>query len=269
MKNALILGFMFCGSLSCFADVFLPKVAYQNFKCQKEAEKVLRVVFAENEPKWERVADADFETQAFRAPTSKTGEWYEFHISENNTPELFFYSLAKTSTSQWTKSCKLLTKQGPGFEFFKAAPGDKEASFTDQDLAKLIHSKKNAVIYLWSPRMVYSVTEFARLRAVIEKRKMEFVPVLDPMVETAEARAAMKKAGVELGVKIAALSREPSSVSFYKRLSSVDLYMRNGTLHFPTMFVVSKGKIHPRRIVGILSDDGLNKSLDEWMAEIK
>lgn len=145
----------------------------------------------------------------------------------------------------------------------------KVDSFNDFDFEKILSEKKTAMIYLWSPRMVYSVSEFTRMRALAEKRNMEFVPVLDPMADSQEAKEAMKKAGVDFQMKTAALQREPSSINLYRKLNSVELFMRNGTLHFPTVFVTANGKIHSRRLIGVLTNDDLNSSLDQMTGDLK
>lgn len=269
MQKLLFMSFMLGLSLRSFGADILPKDSSPDFKCKTEVQKELEKVFSGVSPDWERTADPSFDTQAFRAPTAKTGEWYELQIAEKETPKLFFYSSAKNATSSWSKTCKLATTKKPGLEFFKLTGNDKSEIYGDADLAKLMADKKTAMIYMWSPRMVYSVTEFNRMRALAEKRKMEFVPVLDPMVDIKEARAAMKKAGIDFQIKTANSQREPSSIALYKRMNSVELYMRNGTLHFPTVFLTANGKMHSRRIIGVMTNDGMNASLDEMMGELK
>lgn len=269
MQKLLIVSFVLSLSLRSFGADVLPKDSYTDYKCKSEVQMELAKIFAGNAPVWERTADPSFDTQAFRAPMAKVGEWYELQITEKEMPKLLFYSSAKMSTWSWNKTCKAANTKGPGLEFFKASAGSKSEIYTDADLAKLMSEKKTAMIYMWSPRMVYSVTEFTRVRALAEKRKMEFIPVLDPMVDVKEARAALKKAGIDFQIKTANSQREPSSIALYKRMNSVELYMRNGTLHFPTVFLTSNGKMHSRRLVGVLTNQDLNTSLDEMTGELK
>jgi hypothetical protein len=269
MLKLLVLSFMLGLSLRSFGADILPRGSYSDFKCKAEVQKELEKVFSGKNPEWERTVDPSFDTQAFRTSTVKTGEWYELQIAEKDTPKLFFYSAAKSSVSSWNKTCKAATTNKPGLELFKAAGMDKSEIYSDAELAKLMSDKRTALIYVWSPRMVYSVTEFTRMRALAEKRKMEFVPVLDPLVDVSEARAAIKKAGIDFKIRSANNLREPSSIAMYKRMNSVDLYMRNATLHFPTVFLVANGKMHSHRIVGVMTNDGMNASLDEMMGELK
>jgi hypothetical protein len=269
MQKLLIVSFVLSLSLRGFGADVLPKDSYTDYKCKSEVQTELTKLFVGKDPAWDRTADPSFDTQAFRTPMSKVGEWYELQITEKGLPKLLFYSSAKTSTWTWNKTCKAANTKGPGLEFFKPVAGSKSEAYGDADLAKLMSEKRTAMIYVWSPRMVYSVTEFTRVRALAEKRKMEFIPVLDPMVEVKEARAALKKAGIDFQIKTASGQREPSSVALYKRMNSVELYMRNGTLHFPTIFLSANGKLHTRRLVGVLTNDDLNKSLDEMTGELK
>jgi hypothetical protein len=254
-------------SAHSFAAGFIPEESFKEFKCEKELQAQLKTWFA-SAPQWDRVADPDFETQAFRAPV-KTGEWYELHITEKKLPAVTFFSSEKMEEFTWNVSCKMSTKPGPGFEFFKQTKKKSIEGFSDADLSQLLKSKKKGVIYIWSPRMVYSVTEFTRFRAAIQKKGFDFTPVLDHAVDVGEAKDAMKSAGVELKLRTAGVNREPSSADFYRKLNSVDLYMRNANLHFPTMFVYANGKVHPRRLTGVLNNEGLDKALDQWMEELK
>lgn len=269
MQKLLLVSLVLGASLHCFGAEMMPSETYPDYKCQKEVQKELTTLFGANTPHWERTADPSFDTQAFRSPTAKTGEWYELQIVEKGQPKLFMYSTAKISEWNWNSKCAMTNKKSHGFEFFKMAKNAKAETFGDSDLEKMLKEKRTVMIYVWSPRMVYSVTEFTRVRALAEKRKMEFVPVLDPAVDATEARAAMKKAGIDFQLKSASAEREPSSVAMYKRMNSVELYMRNGTLHFPTVFVASNGQMHTRRLIGVLSNEDLNHELDTMMGDLK
>lgn len=269
MQKLLVASFVFGLSLRCLGADILPKECTTDYKCKTEVQTELEKIFAGKEPTWQRTADPSFDTQAFRAPSAKVGEWYELQLTEKGSPKLQFYSSTKTATWNWSKTCKPAHTKAPGLEIFKLASGTKDEMFGDSDLEKILAAKKTAMIYMWSPRMVYSVTEFTRMRGLAENRKMDFIPVLDPMVDVKEARAAMKKAGIDFQVKMASSQREPSSVALYKRMNSVELYMRNGTLHFPTVFVTANGKVHPRRLVGVLTNTDLNTSMDEMIGELK
>lgn len=269
MQKFLLMSFVLGLSGHSFGADLLPQELASEYKCKVEVQKELEKQFAGHAPTWERTADPSFDTQAFRAQSGKVGEWYELQIPEKENPKLIQYSSAKTTEWSWKKNCKVSSKKSRGLEFFKSTASAKAESFNDSDMAKILTEKKAAMIYVWSPRMVYSVSEFTRMRALAEKRKMEFIPVLDPMADSQEARDAMKKGGVDLQFKTASLQREPSSIDLYRKLNSVELFMRNGTLHYPTVFVTSNGKIHSRRLIGVLTNDDMNAALDEMTGDLK
>lgn len=245
----------------------LPKNPPKALKCQKALQTQLKKSFGKKTPEWEQNVDADFETQVFRAPV-ETGEWYELRWASKKTPQLFFYSSAKTGEYSWDSKCKLKETQGPGMEFLKT-PQDAGTSFTDADLKRLLQEKKQGVIYLWSPRMTYSVTEFNRFRKVIAEKNIEFIAVLDHNADVREAKDALQKAGVEIPLRTSSTGREPSSVHLFRQMNSVELYMRNSNLHYPTMYVFKNGQMNPRRIVGVLTDQDIGKAVDEWMGDLK
>lgn len=245
---------------------YLPEDIFKNFKCQKELQSHLGSLFSKD-PKWERTVDISFDTQAFRA-SEKIGEWYELHVPEGKSPEIHFISSKKGTEYSWNKNCELATKTLPGFKFFEQSNKNPVDNFSDEDLAQTLKTHKTGIIYIWSPRMVYSVTEFFRVRALVLKKGYEFIPVLDHSVPVQEAKDAMKALGGELKLQVANLQREPSSLSTYKKLNSVELYMRNSSLHFPAIYIYSKGHLHPRRIVGVLTDNGLDLAMTEWLGEL-
>ncbi len=246
---------------------YLPEDIYKNIKCQKELQSHLGSLFSKD-PKWERTVDTSFDTQAFRA-SEKIGEWYELRVTEGKPPAINFVSTKKGTEYSWSESCALATKTLSGFEFFKQSKKNLIDNFSDEDLVQTLQTNKTGVIYVWSPRMVYSVTEFFRVRALVQKKGYEFIPVLDHSATVQEAKDAMKTLGGELKLHVASLQREPSSVGPYKKLNSVELYMRNSSLHFPVIYMYSKGQLHPRRIVGVLTDKGLDLAMTEWLGELK
>lgn len=266
MHKILLFSCLLTFSLSAGANDLLPGDLPAKIKCQKQLQTQIKKVFGTKVPVWKKNADLNFDTQVFRSP-AEVGEWYELRLTEKKAPQLHFYSLEKTAEFNWNKSCKMKEKKGPGFAFSNtpAVPGE---TFSDSDLKQLLEVKGKGLIYIWSPRMVYSVTEFARFRALAEKKKMEFIPILDHNADVAEAKAALEKAGA-IKVRSASVDREPSSVNFYRKLNSVELYMRNANLHFPTMYIYNEGKLNPHRLTGVLTDEGFNQAADEWLGELK
>lgn len=230
----------------------LPSELDFDFTCRPQVDIQLERSLGNAIPQWNRVADANFETKVFRSPVEKVGEWLELRLAGKKSPELFVLSRDKMIEYSWLSTCETVSKILPPLELFKK-DGLAEA-FTDADLEALLKSKKKGVLYLWSPNMTYSVTEFRLFRDVAKKRKMEFIPILDHQAKFVDAKAAAKVVGVDVSGR---------------KLASVDLYMRHGTLHFPTVFVFANGKIHQKRIVGILTATDFDKMLGEWLKELE
>lgn len=232
---------------------FIPKPFGPSTPCQKQVEKFLKNEFSGNLISWERVIDEDSQTQVYRA-SRDLGHWYELQISAASAPKVFYLSEKQNKDFVWNKkTCALSQSEGRGLMFNEQTGIAQDSSFTDADLQKAISSGKSGIIYVWSPRMVYSVTEFRVFRDVAKKLKVDFIPVLDPSVSDGEARSAAKSVQAEFKGR---------------RLASVDLYMRNSTLHFPTVFVYGNGKINSRRVVGVLPPEGLEITLKQWMKEL-
>jgi hypothetical protein len=123
------------------------------------------------------------------------------------------------------------------------------------------------MIYLWSPRYVYSVKDFQIFRDAAAKKGMEFIAVLDPQVSVEEAQAAVEKTNQEMKPT----KRKMASLETFKgrKLASVELFMRDGMVHYPTVFVVKNGKMNPHGLPGILTPPLLSKLLDQRMGDIK
>lgn len=243
-------------SLQSFAapSPFLPNMSGKKILCESSLKEKLEIEFSHQSPNWNREVDAEAMTMTFRA-AKKIGEWYELQISESAAPKLLYFSANKTKDFLWNAdTCQFTTIEGRGLVLFHQEKNYPIDSFTDQDLEKLLARKSRGIIYVWSPHMVFSFTEFRTFRDVAKKKHLEFIPVLDPSAGVREAAAAAKKVHAEFKGR---------------KLASVDLYMRNATLHFPTVFVFANGKINTHRLIGILPKKGLAQGIDQWMEELK
>lgn len=232
--------------------------------CEKSLKEKIKNEFKKNKITWIREANHDFETQTFKV-SKAVGEWFELRLSPNQPPQMSYISKNKNIDFVWAKKgCKIEEKAGGVFQFFNQASGQKEETFSDQDMMKLLKSKKQGFIYVWSPRMVYSVQEMKRYQKVAADLHIEFVPVLDPQVPSSEALAALKTLSPELPKERRLASQDIS----IKRMDSVELYMRDTTLHFPSLIVFKNGKIHDQRIIGILTRTGIKNSVETLLKEM-
>ncbi len=244
------------GHSSAFvSDLPAPKL------CQKDFEKKLKL-HSTSEP-WIRIADPDSLTKSFRQPQGPFGRWTEVVIPEGGAPSLALYSSDYVETIVWDSHCKS-KKQKLKLEQLPAVylPAEREANvFRDADLESLVRGKKNALIYLWSPRFVYSVLQMNSVARIAKAKNLEFIPLLDPQVSLREARAALEKVEKSENRKLASL---PVKI---QKMNSSELYLRSQFLHFPYSFVVLNGKISSMELIGAMPEETLAQYFDQMILD--
>jgi hypothetical protein len=116
-----------------------------------------------------------------------------------------------------------------GADFAKA-----DTCFDDQNLAQLMPTRaeqRPVLIYVWSPRMVYSVQNMAVASRAAAATGMEFVVLHDSRAPDQERREVLQ-----------------GSVA----LCAQQLIQREALRHFPTAFVLTTKGIHAQPIVGAM-----------------
>ena len=104
--------------------------------------------------------------------------------------------------------------------------------FDDKKLAQLIaDSQHGALIYVWSPRMVYSVQNMETALRAAETSGLKFVALHDSRVPDSELP----------GLPIAS-----------EAMCSQQLIANDALRHFPSAFVVNQHGIHRHAIVGAM-----------------
>lgn len=207
----------------------------QGMACEKEIQVVLTKQGAADD--WSRTVDPGENVMAFRTPTSEIGRWIEIQSFPN--PYLMILEPTKSKVYEWdAKTCTTLKLNTvPGVPFKKA----KSSDFNDAKLGELLKEKKQALIYVWSPTMTYSVTEMHTFLKVAKDMNLEFIPVFDFLDTQKRAEEVISQRMPQIKLS---------------RFSSIELYMRQGSLHFPSSFVVSHGKISDR-IFGVKQEKEL------------
>lgn len=208
--------------------------------CSNEIEKVLTKL--ESTDKWVETVNPQQGVLAFRSPTKKLAKWVEIQSFEN--PYLFYFETDKTKVMQWdSKTCAtIVNSESKPLEFLRK----HSSNFTDENLQSLIEAKKLSMIYIWSPTMAYSMSEMGVFRKVAETMEINFVPVLDFYDDPATSKKLLS--GYKQDIKI-------------QKFQSLELYMREGTIHFPSTYIVGKGKIS-RKIQGVLTPELLIESIN-------
>lgn len=119
------------------------------------------------------------------------------------------------------------------------------ACFDDVILSKLTLDSRPSLVYVWSPRMVLSVTQAHLAAEQAKLLGLHFVPVVDGRLPAPEWLGALKKMANTPGVDVSVLSASET-------LCSAQLIDKDAYLHFPTAFVLQNGQIHPQKLVGAM-----------------
>lgn len=148
--------------------------------------------------------------------------------------------------------------------------------FDDQNLAQLMPTRaeqRPVLIYVWSPRMVYSVQNMALASRAAAAAGMEFVVLHDgrvPPAELAHMQPPLEQVIAQLHapIKIDAntdLATPPfvSPANFSQALCAKPLLQREALRHFPTAFVLTTKGIHAQPIVGAMPLAAWQLSLGE------
>ena len=210
--------------------------------CREAVESLVQEVGGHAQ--WTRglVAGTD---RAYRTP-GRWREWLEVRFGEKITANHF--KAGQVRILEWDKStCK--RKLVSGFQTLENFQKEFSSprSFKDEDLKALLDSRKDYLIYLWSPGAVYSVDFMRDFAEQAKKEGLHFVPILgDASFAGALVQNAIKKSGVSQDSKV---------------IASFELLLREGLVHFPSTYLISKGRISRTPITGVMPPDELKKRL--------
>ena len=118
--------------------------------------------------------------------------------------------------------------------------------FADTDLSALEKTQKDAVVYVWSPRMTMSVLHADAVALQARAAGLVFLPVADGRVPDQELKAALSAANAAqpgVGSSLEAAQRDCTS-----RLAELDAYQ-----HFPSVFLVRSGQLQPFKWIGAMN----------------
>ena len=214
-------------------------------KCASQVKAVLSEWKSQND--WHPQVDTVDGQRSFVSPTAKIGLWVELRIATDNRAEAIRVSPEVITQVAWTdENCT------PALGVIRSNGSLKKAKnvFTDADLETFIKANPNSLIYSWSPHMPYSIDGLIEIQTAAKQLKMKVMTVLDPRAELAfaEQEAARMK------------SRVPASLH---KMESVELIYRNMTLHYPSVLIVSKGKITGPMLPGLMPADDYTKIIAE------
>ncbi len=123
-------------------------------------------------------------------------------------------------------------------------------------LSQLGQGTEPQVIYLWSPRMVGSVIEAHHAAQAAKQNGAKFIALLDPRVDAAEARAALST------------RRDMTTTLSATRTICEDVLPEHALDHAPTMYVMSHGKLHPHRIIGLMPQNEWRRAMQRRIKDL-
>lgn len=205
-------------------------------KCNKSFKKVIRKLESRNQ--WKRVVDRDQGVLTLRSPTKKFGKWVQVEyrpkkeLAQVRVYDPFGESVYKVSS---TKKCKYNSRSTKKYSKRLI----NKSYVTDQKLKKVIR-KGQGVIYIWSPAMEYSM--------VFQKKFKEYARKDGILFQSfAEERAKIK--AIKKASRVFEISKKDT-----RRIASTEMDMRDYRLHYPVVYVYRNGKIHPKKIAGVVDE---------------
>lgn len=234
----------------------LPGEISPDLMCHKSTSKFLSGMKPSVQREWFE-SPGNSSTKVFRSPSNEIGTWYEVQwMTDSNSLQIVSYSPKAREIYRFSEpSCIPEKTSISPWEFYKQTKGSKTVRFDDRVLEGLLKKFSAGIIYVWSPRMVYSVKEAEKVSSVARQNGFEMISVLSHLVSDEEVKSALKVAKIESAAT--------------RKLASVDLFMRGGTLHYPSIFVFANGKIHPHRIIGVMTDHDLGYLMKKYRSELK
>lgn len=150
-----------------------------------------------------------------------------------------------------------------------------DACFDDKNLQQLQSKSRGTLVYVWSPRMVYSVQNAAVASRAAAAAGLDFVVLHDTRVPEhalIQSRVAglhvISQRGLESPAEMD-LATPPfiSPLESSRPLCSVQLVEREALRHFPTAFVITARGIHRHPVVGAMPWSAWASSLDQRLKQ--
>ncbi len=131
-----------------------------------------------------------------------------------------------------------------------------------------VTQQANALVYVWSPRMVLSAQQAAAVQQQAQQQGLQFVAVHDTQVPQAEIDAARSRLAASTD---SVVQRSAVSLQSSLNLCANALLQRDALRHFPTGFVLrshnSHASVHRYPVVGAMPETAWGSSLAQRMAD--
>jgi hypothetical protein len=133
---------------------------------------------------------------------------------------------------------------------------------TLQNLAVRSANDTGTLVYVWSPRMVLSVSQARYAAHAAGQQGLDFLAVHDASVPVAEIQAALRRASA----RGASSARAARHLRASQALCAPQLIQRDALRHFPTAFVLSASGTHRFPIVGAMPPKFWQRSIAQRLA---
>jgi hypothetical protein len=245
--------YLFFSALMIFStfSITASASALPSFKCDGKVKEVLAQWKAQD--KWKKVLVTQPDFERWKTVTQDIGVWV-FVETNGQIVNVIKQSAAEVEVLKINEACASMTEKKPG----AVGPID-EKNFTDAKLIKLLKATQKTgarpgFIYVWSPRMVYSFTEYTRIRDFVTYAGYDFIPVLDPVADVKRAKQVAAKYNFAF---------------INTKLQSLELLNRDMTVHFPMSLVFDNGKLSPQVLFGVSTNEHLKIYLEEQRQETR
>jgi hypothetical protein len=147
--------------------------------------------------------------------------------------------------------------------------------FDDKKLVSLqLQSKRGSMVYVWSPRMVYSVQQMTIAARAAAVNGLDFVAVHDARVPEKELITFKSKSNppllsAEINIEAQDLATPPyfPPTDSSLPLCASELLKSEALRHFPTAFIVTAQGVHRHPIVGAMPTAAWHSSIAQRLQQ--
>ncbi len=203
-------------ALNCFSSIHnkSEKEVFDTIDCKAEVSNQL--------VQWNSLSDwtrhfVDKKTIKFMSPTKEIGRWVEIYFGKINN-EMKLVTPTELLVVKFGKNCekKVYLKKSD-----RVVNGNE---FSDGDLANLVESNKNGIIYTFGPQMPLSLDGIKEIRAAAKKSGLKLTLLLPSKSSMKELKELLKKKKIEVDSLVVSNSMELSYRGAFLHLPSVLTY---------------------------------------------
>jgi hypothetical protein len=234
-------------TISLFVAYGLSFSSPEIINCKSEVDmKISEVLQLKSENiRWIK-AEPMMSDQVWRIKGSKFGWWVEVVVKDKLVKKIIAMNPDQVLEISLDHKCKSAKKKIEKITPAYRSNFANHLKINDTKLQKIITETQNGLIYIWSPKMRYSVEQYDLFEKYAKKNKLHFMALLDPIYNFEDI--------FDLNHK----SIKPSSVY---QLDSIELFYRDATIHYPTTFIYLSGSLIDKTLVGAYSEKQLQKEI--------